>query len=71
MFDVRSKVNAFSTLVKQYEEEAIQEGLIMFYGDSAFTRWKAEQGNAELEDVIRMKDGTRLCCKPWTWWKYR
>lgn len=59
MFDVRSKVNAFSTLVKEYEEAEIQEGLIMFYGDSAFTRWKEEQGNAELEDVIRMKDGSR------------
>ena len=47
--------------VLEYEKEEIEEGLIMFYGDSSFTRWSPQwgPGNRPMEEDIRMKDGSR------------
>lgn len=45
--------------VLEYEKEEIEKGLIMFYGDSSFTRWKPASGHRALEDDIRMKDGSK------------
>lgn len=47
--------------VLEYEKEEIQKGLIMFYGDSFFTRWSSQWGGLQrsLEEDIRMKDGSR------------
>ena len=58
MQDVRYGVNKFKNEVAAYEAEPIQEGLIMFYGDSAFTRWSEKFGNTNLADDIRNKDGS-------------
>ena len=59
MYDVRMAVNKFKTEVAAYEKEPIEEGLIMFYGDSGFTRWSEAYGNTNLADDIRCKDGSR------------
>lgn len=45
--------------VLEYEKEEIETGLIMFYGDSGFTRWKSAWGHRPMEEDIRMKDGTK------------
>lgn len=42
-------------------ETDIKEGLILFYGDSMFTRWKPKYDNRSLEEDIRMKDGSLAC----------
>ena len=36
-----------------------EQGLIMFYGPSNFTRWSAQWKHRPLEEDIRMKDGSR------------
>ena len=38
-----------------------EQGLIMFYGPSNFTRWKPYWKHRSLEEDIRMKDGSRAC----------
>lgn len=58
MYDVRIAVNKFKSQVAEYEEQPIKEGLIMFYGDSGFTRWSEAHGNTNLTDDIRKKDGS-------------
>jgi hypothetical protein len=45
--------------VLEYEKDEIEKGLIMFYGDSSFTRWKPASGHRALGDDIRMKDGSK------------
>ena len=45
--------------VQKYESQEIEKNLIMFYGDSSFTRWKPQWGHSALEDDIRMKDGSK------------
>lgn len=59
--DVRlpKRINKYEKDVKRYEDMGIVAGLIMFYGDSGFTRWSERYGNRELEEDIRMKDGSR------------
>ena len=43
-----------------FEAQPIVKNKILFYGDSCFTRWKTEKyGNPDLEDVIRMRDGSQ------------
>ena len=60
MFDVRLRVNRLEKkYILKYEQAEIQEGLIMFYGDSAFTRWSEKWGYHDMEEDIRMKDGSR------------
>ena len=53
MYDVRIKLNRLEKEVIAHEQSPIEEGLIMFYGDSAFTLWKT------MEQDIRRKDGSR------------
>lgn len=36
-----------------------EQGLIMFYGDSGFTRWSERHKHRPLEEDIRHKDGSR------------
>ena len=45
--------------VLEYEKQEIEKGLIMFYGDSSFTRWSTGWGHRPMEDDIRMKDGSK------------
>jgi hypothetical protein len=58
MLDVKCKISSFEKDVVAYEAQEIQEGLILFYGDSGFTRWSERHGNPNLSDVIRRKDGS-------------
>ena len=61
MFEKRKKnLRHLEQSILKFEEGPVVKGKILFYGDSGFTRWKAEKyGNPILEDVIRMKDGTQ------------
>ena len=52
MYDVRIKLDRLEKSVVAYENTPIQEDMILFYGDSAFTRWKT------MEQDIRRKDGS-------------
>ena len=45
--------------ITDYEKQDIQEGKIVFYGDSSFTRWNPRYHARALEDDIRMKDGSQ------------
>ena len=58
MFNIRGRITQYEKDMAAYEAKGIREGLIMFYGDSAFTRWSEKHGNHNLEDDIRMKDGS-------------
>lgn len=59
MYSIKiGRVDRFEKEVVAYEQEQVQEGLIMFYGDSAFTRWNSEWGNRPIEEDIRRKDGS-------------
>ena len=44
-----------------FEEEPVVRSMILFYGSSTFTRWREKYHNPNLEDVIRMKDGSQAC----------
>ena len=62
MFGSRLKVKRFEDRILKYESVPIQEGKILFYGDSYFTRcsWITNfQENPKLEDCVRMKDGSQ------------
>lgn len=60
MYEIRAKkINAYDLDVQAYEEQGIQEDMIVFYGDSAFTRWKEKAGNPSMEEVLRAKDGSQ------------
>ena len=41
-----------------YEQDAIQTGKILFYGDSGFTRWNSRYGNRNLEEEFLLPDGS-------------
>lgn len=58
MYDVRVKVSSMEKYALEYEKDVIQEGLIMFYGDSAFTRWNEKYDASNMEEDIRNKDGS-------------
>ncbi len=59
MFDVRVDLTRLEDEIIKFEKEPIETGKIMFYGDSAFTRWKPERwGFRRMEDDIRAKDGS-------------
>jgi len=60
MLDVRlPDIARLEASVLEYEKMPIQENMILFYGDSGFTRWKNRYGNPELEEVLRKKDGSQ------------
>lgn len=53
-----SDLRNYEATIKEYEAQPIEKGKILFYGSSAFTRWKAKRGMRPLEEDIRMKDGS-------------
>ena len=62
MFGPYINLNRLESRITAFEEQPIVKNMIMFYGDSSFTRWKEPKfGNPNLEDVIRMKDGSQAC----------
>ena len=46
------------TSIKKLLAQPVEKGLILFYGSSAFSRWKPFWGNRPLDEDIRMKDGS-------------
>ena len=59
MFEQKvGNLKKFENVVREYEEQPIEKGMILFYGSSAFTRWSTIYGNRPLEEDIRMKDGS-------------
>lgn len=61
MFDVRVDITRLEDYIENFEKEKIEEGKIMFYGDSAFTRWTTERwGHRMMKDDIRAKDGSEI-----------
>jgi lysophospholipase L1-like esterase len=59
-FDARVELTRFEKSVRKYEESEIQEGKILFWGSSLFTRWSKEYDNTPLEEMIRGKDGSAV-----------
>lgn len=60
MLDVRvPDITRLEETILEYEKVPVQENMILFYGDSGFTRWKIRYGNSNLEDEIRRKDGSQ------------
>lgn len=59
MLEPKLKINRLENSVKKMEARGIEPGRIIFYGDSAFTRWSEQYGMPVLEDEIRMKDGSK------------
>lgn len=61
MFDVRVDLKRLEDYILDFEKEKIETGKIMFYGDSAFTRWRTEKwGFRMMKDDIRAKDGSEI-----------
>ena len=61
MFEPRVRLQRLETRITAFEEQEIVKGKILFYGDSAFTRWKEQYDNPNLEKTLLMKDGTQAC----------
>ena len=60
MFGAKAPVNRYDHWLARFTEEPIQEGMILMYGHSLFTRCGrmcAEWGNPNIEEEVRMKDG--------------
>lgn len=53
------RVDRLEAEVLELEQEAVELGKILFYGDSGFTRWSEKYGNRPLEADILGKDGTQ------------
>jgi lysophospholipase L1-like esterase len=59
MFDIPMDLKSLEASIIAYEQEPIQKGKIMFYGQSFFTRWGSPKwGYRRLDEDIRMKDGS-------------
>ena len=59
MYDIPIQLNQMEKSILAYEQEPIEEGKILFYGHSLFTRWgHPTWGFRRLEDDIRAKDGS-------------
>lgn len=60
MLDVKVDIRQLENTVQEYEKKGIEEGKIVFFGDSSFTRWQETyDDNANLEDVLRNRDGSK------------
>ena len=59
MLEPRVRLTRSEESIRTFEAGPIVKGKILFYGDSGFTRWKEKYETPNLEDVIRMKDGTQ------------
>ena len=58
-FEPKYRLDKFEPRALVYESVPVKEGLIMFYGDSYFTRWCNDYQNDNMEDVILSKDGSQ------------
>lgn len=62
MFDVkRHPLNYYDSVINaRLADKPIEEGKIIFYGSSGFTRWSEKWGNPNVEDVILGKNGEKV-----------
>ena len=58
MFDIPIELNLREKSIVAYEQEPIEEGKILFYGHSLFTRWGPKWDHRRMDEDIRMKDGS-------------
>lgn len=47
--------------IAAFEAKGVEEGKIIFYGSSGFTRWSVEHGNTPLEAALTSSTGERVC----------
>ena len=62
MFGAKEKVNRYDHWLDKYPFDPSEEGMILMYGHSLFTRcgpMSGEWGNPNIEEHVRMKDGSR------------
>ncbi|MBR4769218.1 MAG: hypothetical protein IK088_09625 [Lachnospiraceae bacterium] len=59
MLEPKLEIDRLEMSVRELEERGIVPGKIVFYGDSAFTRWSPKYGMKSLEEEIRFPDGSR------------
>ena len=59
LFEPRKKLDVYEEEMLAFSKEPKTPGLIMFYGDSTFTRWKPEYENPRMEDDLRGRDGAQ------------
>ena len=62
MFGAKARVNRFDHWLDKYPFDPSEEGMILMYGHSLFTRcgpMSGEWGNPNIEEHVRMKDGSR------------
>ena len=57
---IRVDLRRLESEVIELEKKPIQQGKILFYGDSIFTRWKSKWGFKSLEAVIIDKNGNNI-----------
>lgn len=57
----RTKVDIkrYESSVRKYEEEEIRQDMVLFYGDSAFTRWQPAWNNRPLEEMVLSREGKK------------
>ena len=58
MYDIPIELNLREKSIVAYEQEPIEEGKILFYGHSLFTRWGPKWEHRRMDEDIRMKDGS-------------
>ena len=58
MYDIPIELNLREKSIAAYEQEPIEEGKILFYGHSLFTRWGPKWEHRRMDADIRMKDGS-------------
>ena len=62
MFGAKEKVNRYDHWLDKYPFDPSEEGMILMYGHSLFTRcgpMSGEWGNPNIEEHVLMKDGSR------------
>lgn len=62
MFGAKAKVNRYDHWIDKYPFNPDEEGMILMYGHSLFTRcgkMSGEWGNPNIEEHVRMRDGSQ------------
>jgi hypothetical protein len=58
LLDPKVELNRLEESVKRFEKKPLKKGMIVFYGDSGFTRWAPRfDNNPLMEDVLLGRDG--------------
>lgn len=57
MFDIRLPIRRYENTVAGYEAKGLDQGRIVFFGNSGFGAWNNVEGLAPMEEMILGKDG--------------